>query len=529
MCYDFITDDAYISFVYARNLAEFGVLEFNIGDRVEGYTNFLWTVLLAGMYWLGLPLEPVAKIFGSVFSIATLVVTFRIVESCLGKRGGWAYMAPALLCCCAGFACWASGGLETHMFTFFVCLAVFYYIQEQPRQFGRVAVVLALSAMTRPEGLLVAAVLGVHWLGCKTYHRSWRLQRGEWVAIVVFLSLWAPYFAWRYWYYGFVFPNTYYVKATGTMVGDYQAKLITQGFYYVWVWLKQSHLVFVLPVVCMGLLAKRAGRRTRFGSAALCLTIVYLAYTIQVGGDFMGLHRFILPLSVVTTIAFVLGVQWGTDRFTFLRRNKWAKISLGGAIVLAFALSQARLTLASTRWGNWSSERGIDTPVYLNAFARDRKAIGMHMHNCFLPADFSIVGGAGAQVYASRMRAVDVFGLVSKEIAHHAPRTRPRPGHNKWASNEMLLKYQPDFVFSCYSIHANPRKPLWNCNPSFWHQRGYEPVTLHIGCSDRVHSSHSSSWIAKTPEMRQRGVYYSFWKRARRQGFSCLGHVRSFE
>jgi hypothetical protein len=54
--YGFVTDDAYISFVYARNLAEHGELAFNPGlPPVEGYTNFLWTVLLALVHRVGLP------------------------------------------------------------------------------------------------------------------------------------------------------------------------------------------------------------------------------------------------------------------------------------------------------------------------------------------------------------------------------------------------------------------------------------------------------------------------------------------
>ena len=51
--FDFVTDDAFISFRYARNLALHGQLVFNLGERVEGYTNFLWTVILA----LGIKLE----------------------------------------------------------------------------------------------------------------------------------------------------------------------------------------------------------------------------------------------------------------------------------------------------------------------------------------------------------------------------------------------------------------------------------------------------------------------------------------
>ena len=55
LVYNFITDDAYISFVYARNLAEHGELVFNLGQYVEGYTNFLWTALLGLGMVVGIP------------------------------------------------------------------------------------------------------------------------------------------------------------------------------------------------------------------------------------------------------------------------------------------------------------------------------------------------------------------------------------------------------------------------------------------------------------------------------------------
>src|ERR1035437_3918387 len=74
----FVTDDAYISFRYARNLALHGQLVFNLGERVEGYTNFLWTVILA----LGIKLDvgPVAlsRFLGVAFGIATLAVVVRM-------------------------------------------------------------------------------------------------------------------------------------------------------------------------------------------------------------------------------------------------------------------------------------------------------------------------------------------------------------------------------------------------------------------------------------------------------------------
>src|SRR5262249_36786064 len=55
LVWNFVTDDAFISFVYSRNLAKHGQLVFNLGERVEGYTNFLWTLILTGFLKIGLP------------------------------------------------------------------------------------------------------------------------------------------------------------------------------------------------------------------------------------------------------------------------------------------------------------------------------------------------------------------------------------------------------------------------------------------------------------------------------------------
>ena len=51
--WEFLCDDAFISFRYAANLAEHRSLSFNptLADAppVEGYTNFLWVVVLAAL------------------------------------------------------------------------------------------------------------------------------------------------------------------------------------------------------------------------------------------------------------------------------------------------------------------------------------------------------------------------------------------------------------------------------------------------------------------------------------------------
>ena len=52
--FDWLCDDAYITFVYARNLAEGHGLVYNPGEWVEGYSEFLWALVLAGGQVVGL-------------------------------------------------------------------------------------------------------------------------------------------------------------------------------------------------------------------------------------------------------------------------------------------------------------------------------------------------------------------------------------------------------------------------------------------------------------------------------------------
>ena len=517
LAYNFITDDAYISFVFSRNLAEHGELAFNLGQPVEGYTSFLWTFVLGLGMIAGVPPEWSSRVLATLCAVATLYVVMRTMERALGRPSPWAAVPSLLLGCSSGFACWTSGGLETQLFTLFVAIALDALIAAatDPRALRRLGIALALAALTRPEGPLIAAVLGAAWLASLWIgrrdrrghdHAGWRF-RHEATAIAWFLALWAPWFAWRWWYYGWPFPNTYYVKATGPWASpEMPHQMMSNGLYYVWVWLLQTHLLYALPIAVVGLIAARP-RTPRFVLALTCglLAAVYLFYAVRVGGDFMGLHRFIMPVFVVAAIAVALGAEWIARRLAG-RAPASVAVAIAAVIVGAFAITQLRLTRESLRWGNFANDRGIDTPAFLIAYTEDRAAIGRATEACFRPDDFSIVGGAGAQPYYGRMRGIDVFGLVSETIAHDEPRVRARAGHTKFGSDRVLAAYDPTFVFSCYQIHAKPEAPPLPC-AGFWRSRGFEPVTLHV------------------PGMRERGEYYTFLAKTSRN-FQCPGRVR---
>jgi arabinofuranosyltransferase len=504
LAYNFVTDDAYISFVFSRNFAEHGELVFNLGEQVEGYTNFLWTVVLGLLMMVGVEPEISSRVLGTVCALVTLYLVFRTMQRAVGKQSPLAAVPSLLLACSSGFACWTSGGLETQLFTMLVAGALDAVVasHDEPRAIRRAGVFLALAAMTRPEGLLVAAVLGLVHLG------NWALRpqrsiRDELFAAAWFLGIWAPWFAWRYYYYGHLFPNTYYVKASGEWANPKLAsEMLDNGIYYVWVWVKQTRLLYALPLLVIGLVAKPRTPRFVLGIACGVLAVVYLAYTITVGGDFMGLHRFIMPVFVFAAILVGLGVEMIDAR----AKQPIFTIVAGVVLVGLFAFTQYKLTRDSVRWGNFGNDRGIDTPAFLMVYTEDRAKIGRAMQACFRESDFSIVGGAGAQPYEGRMRGIDVFGLVSDRIAHEEPRIRARAGHTKWGSDALLAQFDPTFVFSCYRLHRSAAQPQLPC-AGFWLNRGFEHVTMHI------------------PGLREQGEYYTFLANKARN-FQCPGRVR---
>src|SRR6266850_4805342 len=125
----FLIDDAFISFRYARNFLEGHGLVYNVGERVEGYTNFLWTLMIAAAMRLGADPGMAAQLLGLASSIGVLLVLHRWGRD-LGASAWGALLAPAMLAVNRSFAAWATGGLETRTFTFLVVAAAWRLHRE---------------------------------------------------------------------------------------------------------------------------------------------------------------------------------------------------------------------------------------------------------------------------------------------------------------------------------------------------------------------------------------------------------------
>ena len=453
---------------------------FNLGEHpVEGYTNFLWTVLLAGWLKLGLVPELMSRVLGTGFGVATLGTVAWLSRRLRGGDWAWWDALPALLLAgVPGYACWSSGGLETQMFAFLVTLGAAWHLDELlggPDDAGeapprvRTAVAFGLAALTRPEGALLFALTALDRVIVTVVRGRFRLGRAEWRCVGVFLAFFVPHLLWRRWYYGWWLPNTFYIKSSG-VGGEWQ-----QGGYYLGRVVEQFHL-WVVPLLVAAAFVVERGRALRVlvGYAALVVG-VFALYVASVGGDFMGLFRFVMP--VIPLVAVVAATCL---RVALTPLDRRAPLAAAGVVALALglhawhAVGVDRAALVAPG----PSDRGIDRPGWLRRYTNDRATIGEWFAKYARPDDYAAVGGAGAQVYYSGIRSLDCYGLSDEYVAHHVPANSSRPGHQKYAPDSYILSRHPTIVTS--SNYRLTFAPYVGADAALWMQRGYHYVSVRI-------------------------------------------------
>lgn len=300
----FLCDDAFISFRYAHNLATGHGLVFNPGfARVEGYTNFLWVVVLAAFDFLGAKPEHVAP----VLSILLTVLLWGLVARAAWRwipEGPWRFavlLPTAWLAVTRSVAVWSTSGLETRLFEVLVVAGVFRLIDDlaavsdgkgSRAPWG--AALLALAALTRPDGMLIGGCAMAAAAAVLAIRR--RLRFADVAAhALVFGGIVGAHLLFRHAYYGDWVPNTYYAKVGGRSWWDMGAAYLTCFAleYAAWLW---------LPLLFAGVQGFLKDRRAEAPVLLAAAVIPHVLYVASIGGD----HFEFRPLDLYFPMVFVL-------------------------------------------------------------------------------------------------------------------------------------------------------------------------------------------------------------------------------
>jgi hypothetical protein len=452
--FHYTSDDAYISYRYARNLADGIGPVWNAGEHVEGYTNFLWVSMLAGLHKQGADIALSGRWLG--YSLAVLAgagayaLTRDLMTGTPGRIAG--FLAAVLLAACGAWSMWATAGLEAPLFATLTLGAALLHLRERPSETGRSwpplsGAVWAFVGMARADGVLLAGVSGIF----KLYDVVARVRGGRgdrlralafallhivvWVGL--FAAVYTPYFVWRFEYYDWFFPNTYYAK-----VGD-GVDQVDRGVKYVLHFLQESGgwLLLLLPLA----IAESAVRRTA-AAYVLALTFVWLGYTAYVGGDALLRFRFIAPvLPLYYSVLAVTAVAVATRLRSALPRQRLAAEAIASLAVLA-AVAVTIQPQAVDAIDIRGERRAVDY----------RTTIGRWLHKN-MPDETTVATiPVGAIGYESRLTVVDMLGITDEHIGHRDLEIGDlAAGHEKYDS-EYVLDRKPDIIILVDHLTAEP-------------------------------------------------------------------------
>lgn len=431
-------DDAYITYRYAQNLADGYGLVFNAGERVEGYTNLSWALLVAAGVRFGLTAPIAGQVLGVASGASFLLVTFFYAATFLRpERKGWALFAPVLLLASNAFVHWTMSGLETALFGALVVGALLAY-QHQRMWF--VSWLLVCATMTRPEGGLLAALL-LGWQWWQTVRALPSLTLRALLVVSGPALLFAAYLVMhaciRLYYYGALLPNTFYAKVGGIP--------LSRGLSYLYESFADGSFVWLV----LAALGACWVRTIRF---SFLVSLVFLAYIIKVGGDVFPIGRFCLPLYPI----------WLAGGVAFLSFS-WDRIRAVGVLVLLALFASLYWSLYVV----WPGSRDF-AGMQKKAFPAMAKRELAHIHSDFgiteeglrqwvhrlrkVKPELQTIAaiGIGKLGYvAMETRILDLVGLVDAHIARSEKKVNAAqllPGHQRTDSAYVISK-RPDIIW----------------------------------------------------------------------------------
>lgn len=445
-------DDAFISFRYAKNLVEGKGLIYNLGERVEGYTNFLWTILIA--FGMKLKFDPInfTNALGIIAFVLTIFTFIYISWRLFGIQNPFGVFIPLTALCLLihhDFKVFATGGLETSLFTFLITLGFGGLIFSKNKySFLLTGLFFVLAMLTRPDGIIFY-VLSVIFLILTASSTPKRLLYFLIPSIVIYI----PYYTFRFLYYHYPFPNTYYARSAYLPWWE-------QGLKYWILYFRSYYILLLLPVLGVIPLVKTKvsfRRLTRLPFhfdriqnsifLSLLFSVIYSLYVIRVGGDFM-FARFFVP---ITPFLYFL-----MEAFAFRILDKKYLIPFAATVYLTTYFYWYPNEIKSLE-NNIVDERYF----YPNSTIEEAKLKGEILKRYLKDTEAQVViyGSQAMLAYYAEFPIVieGHNGLTDEYIAHLPINQRTRPGHEKEAPLEYLLSRGVNFSFAF---------GLWNPPPS---------------------------------------------------------------
>lgn len=459
-----LLDDAMISMRYARNLSNGVGLVWNAGERVEGITNPGWTFIMALVHLVE---ENRARtsFYVQMISAACLIFTIWITARLAWRISGGSFaVTVSAAAMTAGYYplnYFSLYGMETGIVALLLTGSVALWVRQTDQgHFPWISyLMLGAATIVRIDAAVPLMVIGLFGFILSAEMR-WR--HAIWLLGTVIVFVGGQTLA-RLLYYGYPFPNTYYLKMTGFPVVQRMARGAAVTWTTVWtfsipllvIWVAGG-LVYVVKHKKLPLCHITFRQLFSISVLPAALFLSQAAYSIYVGGDAwewnIYCNRYMviaIPLLMVSWwLLIVRSLQFLSS--TCSRRDVFPHWLLAVILLVCGLFINYRSCRAPTLL-----EAALVKPATIREDNENALKIVQFLSKA--PEDARISSDwAGAVPYFLDRYAVDPLGKCDEYIAH-LPITQDKwesriwhkafyPGHMKWDFEHTWRAHQPDYM-----------------------------------------------------------------------------------
>ncbi len=438
LVFNHISDDAFISFKYAHNLAKGKGLVFNPGEKVEGFSNILWIIILfiieklkfsQGPFGLLFP----AKITGMIIGLLSVGFAYdlgKILSMEFNiKNPHIPFILPALLASALPFHFWAVSGLETPLV---VLLLTLFLIKSYQAYFAPPGnkthieiwppLLIFLISLLRPEGPILTIPLLIILI------RKKDSVFNRFSPLIFFLAL--PYLVLiilRYIYYHDLLPNIFYTKAMGGVCQ------LLDGIRYFLIGIKNISPFIVTLTIVPFLFFEFKG----YYAYIVWTGITYSIFILLVGGDFMIMSRFFVHIMPVIYSLTMLSIATIINLARVSIRNQnllFQKIIIFLIVTLFFVIPPLFLYYKDL------AKYGRQWTAPIQEFSTPYEEVITYIKSIKPKKTLVAVEQLGYFGYYTDWHIVDLQGLIDPWISH-----LPGKLHHKY-DIDYVIQREPDFI-----------------------------------------------------------------------------------
>lgn len=420
---EFAQDDAFIIYRYAKNLANGRGFVYNNGEHVLGTSTPLYALALAFLTKLsGQDVRLVSHAL-SIFSLWIGSTTLYL----LGKESGRLIAAAVAMVFTTNGLLISAVGMETFFLLALLLLTLRCYLNEKLFLSG---ILLGMLLLTRYETILMAAVLGIHFLLRRRRFPTWLFA-----AAAVFLP-WAIYAQQSF---GSLIPQSAQAKLAARGAGQGISFAVGAA---VWWRIYGNETAWHYAFIPLILLGAYSAFRSKCRNQGYVLILAWsAAYCFAASLSALSFPWYYGPLIPGFAILVIWGIEFLAKFVATLARHSlsfrpWAQRFQAGVLVL-LALGIVALQLSSWTTG-WVSHGGQIIDSRYTGYKEIAEWLNKHAE----PDESLLTSEIGVLGYYADLKIRDLHGLVT-------PKVMPSLIHGYAETLTSSLEiYGPDYVLT---------------------------------------------------------------------------------